>query len=329
MPIIEKISNSPDILARVFAILAKDAQDASVEWLLQPREESHWRPNWARDVGAPPSYSWLREPRAPSPYSWIGVTQICRPWRAAALGCPSLWAHICVLGEDRTKEMVRRARKQPLTITISPHWRARDAPDSYREASLKSLLGLLDKHTHQINAVVIPWHDLTLSAVPKFASSLRKLILTGRPCEMHQGLSWSLPCLEELRLSFSPPSALSTLLFPATLRKLVLSPTGPLQPNGPTDSIDNKSLVEILLRLPLLVYLDVSVVDPSVLGMEPLPEVSLPSLRVLRMRGDLRSRARLLCALWLPPSVRIDMPLATCRECLLHCHLHRPCRQRR
>ncbi|GJE97320.1 hypothetical protein PsYK624_135360 [Phanerochaete sordida] len=309
MPTIENIS--PDILARIFAILAKDAQDASVEWLLQPREESHWRPNWTRDIGAPPSYSWLREPRAPSPYSWICVTHVCRSWRVAALGCPSLWAHICVFREDRTKEMVRRARKQPLTITISPHWRAQDVPEYYRKASLTSLVKLLDTHTRPINAVVIPWHDLTLSAVPKFASSLRTLILTGRPCPMPQHPAWSLPCLEELRLSFSPPSALSTLLFPPTLRKLVLSPTGPLQPNGPTDSIDNESLVEILLRLPLLVYLDVSVVDPSLRGMEPLPDVLLPSLQMLRIRGELRSRARLFCALWLPPSVCIDMPFAS------------------
>lgn len=49
---------------------------------------------------------------------WIFATQVCREWRKVALGCKTLWTYIdpAVLGEEWSREMLRRSNGVPLTL---------------------------------------------------------------------------------------------------------------------------------------------------------------------------------------------------------------------
>jgi hypothetical protein len=47
---------------------------------------------------------------------WMKVARVCRYWRAVALQCPMLWAHLCLSDYHLTRKMLRRSQNLPIYV---------------------------------------------------------------------------------------------------------------------------------------------------------------------------------------------------------------------
>ncbi|KIJ65644.1 hypothetical protein HYDPIDRAFT_110775 [Hydnomerulius pinastri MD-312] len=50
---------------------------------------------------------------------WVGVSHVCRHWRAVALDCPTLWAHLFFSSRRWTEELIVRSKNVPLIVHIN------------------------------------------------------------------------------------------------------------------------------------------------------------------------------------------------------------------
>ncbi|KAI8996520.1 hypothetical protein BD414DRAFT_478278 [Trametes punicea] len=50
-------------------------------------------------------------------YAWVGVTHVCRSWRAIALNTPRIWGHIVLTRSSVVDDVLARSKKAPLMVT--------------------------------------------------------------------------------------------------------------------------------------------------------------------------------------------------------------------
>ena len=106
------------------------------------------------------------------PLDWLGVTQVCRHWRAVALGCPLLWSELDFRCDPAfTDLMISRAGTAPLAILLGL---------SRRNPNLDTLF-LYYQRFSVINIQYTAFQSEPFSAMHKIqpSASLQRLIIGG------------------------------------------------------------------------------------------------------------------------------------------------------
>lgn len=244
---------------------------------------------------------------------WIrAVTHVCRLWRHAALGCPSLWANICTsIGPKWTEEMFRRSSSVYLDIdNPSSDWKT-DLTLSHR---LEFTDTMLNVRTLNLSASCTILYHLRIPA-PSLCTLVVNAQRVKRPADL-LSLPWDLfayhaPKLRHAsfrycRIPWESP------IFNDSLSTLSV---GPGSFWGEV-AYNLSSLCGLLERTPLLEVLDACITDtfpsihhPSSLltdggQVNPIP---LPQLTTIRFKGGIVECLRLLRRITFPATAHTNL----------------------
>lgn len=278
----------PEILATIFEQLALDAY-----------YDPYWYSNIASAAAGAPR-------RAPRIYSWVRVTEVCKHWRAVALGSPSLWSYIVVSSHQGVQCMLVRSQATPL------HVRCVSFEDmswlGLRDPDLKLALGRITDQFPRVRALEISTDKLPRSLDSLYcqvtAAELRSLPIPGTgvrdfgiPCTR-----WPLPVLERLAIS-SPLSVSLKSLLRKSLKHLTLESRPHANPPAVAESLP---LLEAIRELPSLHSL-VLRLDKYTGSLEASRHISLPQLQTLVVSGHSAHCIDVLTSLDIPTTASITI----------------------
>ncbi|KAI0329163.1 hypothetical protein GY45DRAFT_1325418 [Cubamyces sp. BRFM 1775] len=271
LPIINRVP--PEILQHIFEIVCSDKDSYGGYISCANREKI---PRW--------------------PFQ-LALAHVCRTWRDAALGTPTLWTRIDYLNDRLLKLFLSRSGSAALSLHVG-----KQRPDV-----------LLRAHVNRLKRL-----DITLT------DRADRTFVPGR-------LEFCAPIMECLTILArngcpSPPEAVTVVLFEekvSNLKALAVDGLGSWTPGNVFPSLTHLHLSNIvgclamlLANTPALQYLHIQDLTSGVLAAKPKRSecrVSLPSLRALTCSGGYAPGAlRVLSFLELPPGVVVRMYNLTC-----------------
>ncbi|KAJ3538691.1 hypothetical protein NM688_g6482 [Phlebia brevispora] len=162
-----------------------------------------------RNMFAQPSET---EPHELDALKWLPVNRVCRSWRQAALGDPTLWTHISMWDDnfDCVRTFVERSRPQLLYVRVPVGLRKRT------ETNNRTVLRLVMGEAYRVRHLEVGWHYMARYGN---RSSLNKMCNVGILCLC------AFPSLQELCLrsvDIERTSLVALLAACPQLRKLVI-----------------------------------------------------------------------------------------------------------
>lgn len=253
------------------------------------------------------------------PYAWVKVMGVCQAWRALAWHSPTLWRRVVVTHTPRVVEAVV-ARSGVTEITLACYVPPYTSVAPGLTLTGASLLCVL-RHSHRIRTVsmrVAGTEDMgLLERAPGFrklyeeevdAPALRSLLIiapdvhNNAPCEW-----WDMPALQRvvLRQLPSPQLVTSVYYMPFYQCQDTLTHFDYAYEQG-ISPFDAGDILRSLGEIPSITSLSLDLA-PEVTKGTPRGRISLPQLRFLHIRGDIRACADLLCRLDLPGDVKLRL----------------------
>ncbi|PCH34882.1 hypothetical protein WOLCODRAFT_165880 [Wolfiporia cocos MD-104 SS10] len=234
--------------------------------------------------------------------NWIGITQVCRHWRALCLSIPQLWTTVNMnVAHPRTwlQDLLERSGDAPLEVIADLR-----SPNSW---NIVFAWELLEPHARRIRSFRLfhlkmkirgDWYDEIQPLIHKAMPRLEVLdvAVNENKCDLLQpGL---LPEVRSLYLTgdFIPLRSITT----RSLRHLEL--------RGLSKEFHLSDIFKILGANAGLELLVLTSMDPSRDEYtKDFPRVSLPNLKTLFLGGAFTAIAKMLAHLILPSAVRISI----------------------
>ncbi|KAJ3559790.1 hypothetical protein NM688_g124 [Phlebia brevispora] len=151
------------------------------------------------------------------PLKWLPVNRVCRFWRQASLGDPTLWTHISMWNDNLecVRTFVERSRPQPLHVFVP-------VEGSGEETNNRNALRLAMGEAHRVRHLEVGRRGV-IQYRGDDARNLNEVFYIDILCRC------AFPALQELCLShvdIEPPSLVALLAACPELRKLIVTVSG-------------------------------------------------------------------------------------------------------
>ncbi|KAH9950744.1 hypothetical protein B0H21DRAFT_721419 [Amylocystis lapponica] len=160
-------------------------------------------------------------PQTEKYYDWLATAQVCRQWRAVALGFPKLWSSILITKPKWVAEMLRRSQSVPLTVTVRFPAHGEEANTQISRAFERVL-----RELHRIQHINIHVSSqinicMTMHGPAPLLESVSFWDFRPRSSPLSDVINDQAPRLQSLQFT-GRPTSWNTQSFPSTLKHLAL-----------------------------------------------------------------------------------------------------------
>lgn len=254
----------------------------------------------------------VQDAKPPPIYSWVGLTEVCRSWRAIVMKCSPLWSHLLVGLIRSGRILLSRSQASLLTVRCLPPGHRRDlrAQFTYALNDVVNQAGRIGTLELKLDKSVSSDSYRSLCGRTR-AHSLRTLRIHSdilydnrTPCA-----GWSMPKLTSLEIR-APLATHWRPLLRGTLRHLSLESFrgGNSSINTLHDISDSLPLFDVLAELPRLQSLVLRLdAYTGTFSSGSARHVTLRDLRLLEIAGHLGHCVEILNYLTVPDDATITI----------------------